>query len=100
MKKEVAIDQPKYLTEKKFGSFENKFETYMGSIARSFNKIDERFAKQDRAFDAMLKLMQVYTEEAREHREAMSSLMHTDIKQERTVEDLRIRIERLEAKVK
>ena len=104
MKEKTIKREPKYLTEKKFQAFEKTFEQYMGSIARSFSKIDEnineRFDRHDKAFDLILKNMQIFTEEAREHRQTMAGLMHTDVSQERTIEDLKIRVERLETRIK
>ncbi|MFA5932223.1 MAG: hypothetical protein WC793_02500 [Candidatus Paceibacterota bacterium] len=90
------------------------FEKAMTSIAKSFSKMDERFDKMDerfdkidqrlirhdKAFELIFKQMQIYAEEAREHRQTMASLIHTDIRQERDVEDLKIRVERLEAQLK
>ena len=83
------------------------FEKAMTSIAKSFSKMDERFDKidqrlirHDKAFELIFKQMQIYAEEAREHRQTMASLIHTDIRQERDVEDLKIRVERLEAQLK
>ena|SRR3989344_597824 len=83
------------------------FEKAMTAIAKSFSGMDRRFDKieqkltrHDKAFELIFKQMQIYTEEAREHRETMASLVHTDIKQERVVEDLRIRVERLEMQMK
>ncbi len=85
--------------------FEIKFDRSMHVIAKSFEKIDERFDKieqrlvrHDKALELIFKQTQTFTEEAREHRQTMASLVHTDIKQERGIEDLRIRVERLEAK--
>ena len=92
MRKEVKKITEKYVTM-------SAFEKAMASIAKSFTKIDERFTRHDKAFELMLKQMQTFTEEAREHRQTMANLVHTDIKQERTVEDLRIRVERLEMKI-
>ena len=107
MKRAVKKTTEKYLTENKFGMFEKKFqvfestfEKHMTNIAKSFSKIDERFTQHDKAFELILKQMQSFTNEAREHRQTMSSLINTDVKQERTVEDLRIRIERLEMQMK
>jgi septation ring formation regulator EzrA len=97
----------KYLTENKFGVFEKSFEKSMTSIAKSFDRIDERFEKiderfdrQDKAFGLLLKQMQAFTEESREHRQSMSSLMRTDVSQEKNIEDLKIRVERLEMHIK
>ena len=44
--------------------------------------------------------MQTFTKEAREHRQTMSSLMRTDIGQEKAIEDLQIRVDRLEMQIK
>lgn len=107
MKKIAKKTTEKYLTEAKFGIFERAFGKHMTSIAKSFSGLDERFDKieqrlirHDKAFELLFKQMQVFTEEAREHRQTMAGLVHTDIKQEREVEDLRIRVERLEMKIK
>lgn len=107
MKKVVKKTVEKYLTENRFGVFEKNFEKHMANIAKSFSniderfsKIDERFVRHDKAFELLFKQMQTYTEEAREHRQTMSSLIHTDVKQEREVEDLKIRVERLEMQIK
>ena len=83
------------------------FEKTATSTAFSFSKMDEKFNKfekilnqHEKAFIVTLKEIQAFREEAREYRQTMSSLMHTDISQEREVEDLKIRVERLEAHTK
>ena len=107
MEKKKVTKESKDLTEDEFGIFEKNFEKHMTNIAKSFSVIDERFdkieerlARHDKAFEMILKQMQVYTDEAREHRQMMSSLIHTDVKQERELEDLKIRVERLEMQSK
>lgn len=79
MKKKVASKKPKYVT------------------TSTFEKI---IARHEKAFIVTLKEIQAFREEAREYRQTMSSLMHTDIKQERTIEDLVNRVERLETQIK
>jgi chromosome segregation ATPase len=99
--------EPKYVTipifEKSMAliarSF-SKIDERFDKIDERFSKIDERFDRQEGAFTSILKQMQIYAEEAREHRQTMSSLVHTDVKQEREVEDLKIRVERLEMRIK
>ncbi len=76
------------------------FEKAMASIAKSFSRMDDRFDRHDKAFTLILKQMQTFTEEAREHRQTMSSLMRSDVFQERAVEDLKVRVERLEMSLK
>lgn len=65
-----------------------------------FSKFERIINQHEKAFIVILKEIQAFREEAREYRQTMSSLMHTDIKQERTVEDLRTRVERLEIQIK
>ena len=91
----------KYLIKKTTAKYVtmSAFEKAMSSIAKSFSRMEERFTQHDKAFELLFKQMQVYTEEAREHRQTMSSLIHTDVKQERDVEDLKIRVEKLESKI-
>ncbi|MEI8174597.1 MAG: hypothetical protein WCG28_01455 [bacterium] len=93
MKKIVKKITEKYVTM-------SVFEKAMASIARSFSKMDERFDQQDKAFELLLKQMQTFTLESREHRQSMSSLMRADISQEKTIEDLQTRVERLEMQIK
>jgi len=100
MKKKIIKKESKYLTENKFEVFKKTFEKYMGSIARSFSRMDERFSNHDKAFALILKQMQTFTEEAREHRQTMSSLMHADIKQEKIIENPQIRVGRFEMQIK
>lgn len=100
MRKAVKKTTEKYLIGNKFGVFEKTFEKHMANIAKSFSRIDERLVRHDKAFELLFKQMQTYTEEAREHRQTMSSLIHTDVKQERYLEDLKIRVERLEMQIK
>ena len=78
--------EPKYLTEIKFKVSEDKFKKILD--------------QHEKAFIVTMKEIQAFREEAREYRQTMSSLMHTDIKQEREVENLRIRVERLETQMK
>ncbi|MFA6256696.1 MAG: hypothetical protein WCT29_00070 [Candidatus Paceibacterota bacterium] len=76
-------------------------------VKKTNSKIDGRLDKFEKilqqhkkAFILTMKEIQAFREEAREYRQTMGSLMHTDIKQERDVEDLKIRVERLEMRIK
>ena len=75
MKKKTVKNNSKYVTVSEFEKVINQHE---------------------KAFVITLKEIQAFREEAKEYRQTMSSLMHTDIKQERTIEDLKVRVERLE----
>ena len=107
MKKEQTKKETKYLTENKFQVFEGVFEKTMSSVARSFSKIDERFSKIDERFDRTDKVLELIlreiqrnSQEANGHRMMMRSLNSADINQERKIEGLETRIEKLEQKVK
>ena len=79
MKKKMPTKKSKYVT------------------VSEFEKIIDRHEK---AFILTLKEIQAFREEAREYRQTMSSLMHTDISQERDIENLKTRVERLEMQMK
>jgi hypothetical protein len=76
------------------------FEKGMDFMAKSFAKVFDKLDRNDEVIGSLLKEMQNYSKEAREHRMTMSGLNHSDINQEREIEGLKIRIERLEQKVK
>ena len=83
----------KYITEP-------VFEKHMASIARTLTKIDEKLVSHDKAFSLILNQLKTMQEESKENRMAMSSLMHTDIRYERTIEDILERVDKLERKIK
>ena len=77
------------------------------STAKGFEKVfdkleqhDKKFIQHDKAFEIMLREMQGFNKEAHDHRMTMTSLNHSDVFQEREIEGLKIRIEKLEEKVK
>ena len=91
--KKIIPKKERYVTEP-------VFEKHMGSIARTLEKIEGKLENHDKIFNTMLNQMKTMQEEGKEHRLSMSSLMHTDIRHERTIDDIIIRVERLEKKVK
>ena len=107
MKKNASKNKSEYVTTV-------VFEKGMNFMAKSFNKVfekldnhDKMFVKvfekldrHDKAFELILKEMQSYGKEAREHRMTMSGLNSSDINQEREIEGLKIRVEKLENKIK
>ncbi len=78
---------------------EKEFKKTISRMDERINKFEKILNQHEKAFMITLKEIQAFREEAREHRQTMASLMHTDIKQERSVEDLIIRVERLELKI-
>jgi hypothetical protein len=93
MKKNVSKKKSEYVTTA-------TFEKGMDFMAKSFAKVFDRFDRNDKVIESLLKEMQNYGKEAREHRMTMSGLNHSDISQEREIEGLKIRVEKLEQKIK
>jgi len=93
MKKKVLKKKSEYVTTA-------IFEKGMDFMAKSFSKVFEKLERHDKAFESMFKEMQNYGKEAREHRMTMSGLNISDITQEREIEGLKVRVEKLEQKLK
>ncbi len=83
----------KYVTEK-------TFEKAMVSIAKSFQKIDDRFEKIDKNFDATIKVLSSIQEDNREYKKRALENDITMVSHDKKINDLIIRVEKLEAKVK
>jgi radical SAM superfamily enzyme YgiQ (UPF0313 family) len=93
MKKNVLKKESRYVTT-------TVFEKGMDFMGKSFAKVFDRFDRNDKVIESLLKEMKNYGKEAREHRMDISGLNHSDINQEREIEGLKIRIEKLEQKIK
>ena len=76
------------------------FEKHQDFMAQQFKKVFEKLSNYETILNLILKQMQVFIEEGREHRKAMSSLMRNDIGYEKDIEDLKIRVGRLETQIK
>lgn len=90
MKEKVTKTAEKYVTEKKFGIFEHKFESSMRSIARSFVKIDERFDANHKVLEAMLKEIKDIHEDNKEFRKNLIGLTSEGLSYERRIENLTV----------
>lgn len=93
MKKRVLKNKSGYITV-------TVFEKGMDFMGKSFAKVFDKLDRNDEVIVSLLKEMQNYGKEAREHRMTMSGLNHSDINQEREIEGLKIRVEKLEQKIK
>jgi hypothetical protein len=91
--KKSSKKEPKYVTEP-------VFEKHMASIARSFDRIEERLDKNDKMSTLILEELKGMREESHQHRLAMAGLTHTDVNHEHEIKGLKIRVERLERKIK
>jgi len=114
MKKAVKKTGGKYLTERKFGvfqntfkKFENSFEINMRSIAKSFARVDESLGEinktlkmQQDVLQIMLKEITAIHEDNKYFRESISSLNKDGLYYDKRIENLDIRVEKLESKAK
>ena len=107
MKKQVAKTTPnnqgeKYVTEKRFDAFAVSVSKRFDQIDKKFEGVDQKLNKLDgieAGMNTLIKQMQTMNEESREHRLAMSALTHSDVKQERKIDELFERIEKIERKI-
>jgi len=88
-----AVKEPKYITT-------GIFEKSMRAIAQSFQKVFDRLDNHDKKLEIILREIQSFREEARDHRTLLSHLSQSEIMHERRLEGLEFRIEKLEDKVK
>ena len=85
--------EEKYLTENKFKIFEKSFEGNMRSIAKSFADNAEVMA-------LILKEIRDIHEGNKHFRESMSSLYGDVFSHDKRIDNLDVRVEKLESKVK
>lgn len=107
MKKKILKKKSEYINT---ATFEKGMDFMAKSFAKVFDKFDnhdklftkifDRFDRNDKIIESLLKEMQNYGKEAREHRMDMSGLNHSDLSQEREIEGLKISVEKLEQKIK
>jgi len=70
------------------------------AVDKRLDGVDKRLENHDKIFQVILKEMQGYNKEAKEHRMTMSSLNHSDITHELEIEGLKIRVQKLEQNFK
>jgi len=76
----------KYVTER-------TFEKHMGNIAKSFTRVDN-------TLELIIKELHVIKQEQRETRKDLTSFASDVLRHDRRIEDLTIRVERLESKAR
>jgi hypothetical protein len=81
----------KYVTEK-------TFEKHMGSIAKSFGRIDSSLERHEKVLIEILKQLKNINEESRYFRTSISNLNIEGSSYDRRIENLTLRVERLESK--
>jgi hypothetical protein len=99
MKKVMKKKTEKYLTEKKFGVFEdrfNKFENRFDSSARATAK---SFADTAEVMALILKEISSIHEENKYFRQSISSLNTDGVSYDKRISGLDVRVEKLESKM-
>lgn len=107
MKKVVKKLGEKYVTESTFKKFEGKFEGSMQAIAQSFARVDESLDRinktlitHEEVMQDILKQIRMMNEESKYFRQSLSNLNTDGISYDRRIENLNMRVERLESKTK
>jgi phage-related protein len=92
MKKVIKKTTKKYLTENKFQMFEKTFEKHVRAIAKSFSDNTETMS-------LILKEIRNIHEDNKYFRESISGLNSNDLSYDRKIENLTVRVEKLESKI-
>lgn len=92
MKKGIKKTNKKFLTEA-------KFDKTMLSVAKSFERVDQALDRINRTLEVITKELQAIHEDHKHFRQSISSLNSDGISYDRKIENLTIRVEKLEAKV-
>ena len=92
MKKGPQKTTEKYVTEKTFKKFESSFGINMQNIAKSFER-------HEKVMDHILKELQQMHEENKYFRQSISSLNNDGLSYDRKIDNLSVRVEKLEAKM-
>ena len=100
MKKVAQKTSGKYLTENRFKKFENSFESNMRSIAQSFSRVDESMKMQQDVLHIMLKEITAIHEDTKSFRENISTLYTDHLAYDRKIDNVIVRVEKLELKSK
>ncbi len=100
MQKKGVQNKPNYVTLPVFEKGTDFMAKSFAKVFERFEQIDKRFERTDKVLESMLKEMQTNSQDAKDHRMMMGSLNHSDINQERKINGLEMRIEKLEQKIK
>ena len=100
MKKSVKKTTEKYLTENKFQKFEKTFEGSMRSIAGSFARVDASTEEHQKVMQLMLKEIIAIRDDNKYFRENILSLNTDGSSYDRRIDNLNMRVEKLESKIK
>ncbi|OGI67244.1 hypothetical protein A3A05_02580 [Candidatus Nomurabacteria bacterium RIFCSPLOWO2_01_FULL_41_12] len=97
MKKIVKKTSEKYVTEK---TFKTKFDNFDAKFERSMQAIAKSFADNAEVMALILKEIRDIHEGNKHFRESMSSLYGDVFSHDKRIDNLDVRVEKLESKVK
>ena len=92
MKKVIKKTNEKYVTEK-------TFENSMANIAKSFARVEESLKNQNLVSEMMLKELKALHEDNKSIRGTLSGFVGDVSSHDRRIENLTIRVEKLESKI-
>ena len=93
MKKVVKNSSSKYVTE-------NTFEQNMQSIAKSFSRVDTAMERHEMVLQEILKEIRNIHEDNKYFRQSISNISIDNSSNDRKIENLTLRVEKLELKNK
>ncbi len=104
MKKVATKKEEKYVTEK-------TFEKSMAAVAKSFTSVQEQikkvsekmdggFKRHDKMFELVLNELKGYAEERKDFRKNISNLYSDTNRNERDIDNLKSRVEKIEIKLR
>ena len=96
MKKQVKTE--KYVTEKTFNSFENRFDKFEDRFESSARATAKSFLDQAEVLAIILKEIRINNQDNKNFRQSISSLNSDGVYYNRKIENLTTRVEKLETK--
>jgi len=93
MKKGVKKTTEKYVTE-------STFEKHMANIAKSFERVNASLERHEQVMQVMLKEITAIHEDTKSFRDNISTLYTDHVAYDRKIENLNVRVEKLELKSK
>ncbi|MFA5936294.1 MAG: hypothetical protein WC822_00235 [Candidatus Paceibacterota bacterium] len=86
--------------EERFDEFEERFESSARATAKSFADVNETLKNITKVTEVMLKEIRTIHEDNKYFRQSISNLNINDFSYDRKIEDLTIRVDKLELKAK
>ena|SRR3989338_3435290 len=96
----MTIDKLALITKKGFDRVDENIDKLALVTKAGFDRVDEKLDKHDKTFHLMLKELKAMSEDRKYFRENISSLNSDGLSYNRKIENLTIRVEKLESNPK